>query len=147
MPANFITRLSGALVFCCAPVLACPSVTQKAAEYLAASKRVHALPEVEAWQQYIAAHPPARAALDITPTVQQVKVGGQCYTPVTLYSDEETHFHRWKTFLVGPGTSNILVENEEGIPVPLSTMRSNPSIEGTASSGLRPPPAAPHVKR
>ncbi len=25
--------------------------------------------------------------------------------------------------------------------------RSNPSIEGTASSGLRPPPAAPHVKR
>ena len=26
-------------------------------------------------------------------------------------------------------------------------MRSNPSIEVTASSGLRPPPAAPHVKR
>jgi hypothetical protein len=25
--------------------------------------------------------------------------------------------------------------------------RPNPSIEGTASSGLRPPPAAPHVKR
>ncbi len=28
-----------------------------------------------------------------------------------------------------------------------STERSNPSIERTASGGLRPPPAAAHVKR
>ena len=29
----------------------------------------------------------------------------------------------------------------------VSEQRANPSIEGTASGGLRPPPAAPHVKR
>src|SRR5436190_15791261 len=28
-----------------------------------------------------------------------------------------------------------------------SHARPNPSVEGTSSSGLRPPPAAPHVKR
>jgi hypothetical protein len=32
-------------------------------------------------------------------------------------------------------------------PMPRRTPTPNPSIEGTASSGLRPPPAAPHVKR
>jgi hypothetical protein len=40
----------------------------------------------------------------------------------------------------------LTARRTKGAPWSLPTA-PNPSIEGTASSGLRPPPAAPHVKR
>lgn len=40
-----------------------------------------------------------------------------------------------------------IVEGDESILIQLDDARPNPSIEGTSSSKLRLPPAAPHVKR
>jgi hypothetical protein len=114
MPAKAIALLFGTLACWSAQALACSSVDQKSMVYRKAVKKVQALPEFKAWQQYIEAHPPARIALDIQPAVQQVRIEGECYTPVTLYSDEETHFHRWNTFFVGSRTNKVLIENAEG---------------------------------
>ena len=50
---------------------------------------------------------------------------------------------------VGTGAlvAQAAVHVEIGARSVLSHARPNPSVEGTSSSGLRPPPAAPHVKR
>ena len=45
------------------------------------------------------------------------------------------------------GTTSPLYRISWGSVAALCGATANPSIEGTASSGLRPPPAAPHVKR
>jgi hypothetical protein len=77
----------------------CSERAEGSPSYEAAVREIQRLPEVRAWQRYVAERPPAKVAL--LPVVdKQYLIQGRCYWSVTLYSDEGTHFHRWNTFYV-----------------------------------------------
>lgn len=102
---------------------ACGTVPVVSRPYDEAWRQVKRLPEFKSWQAYVARHPPARIVFGLGHTVQQLEVGKECFTPVTIYSDEGTHFHRWNTFLVGARSKRLLVMNLEGDPVSLREWR------------------------
>jgi hypothetical protein len=107
----------------------CPDVSRTSPTYRSAVRRVVALAEVKAWENYVAAHPPARVAFDVEQAARQVLVGRECYVVVTLYSDEVTHLHRWNTFNVGSRSGRILVKDLENVPTPLAAWRSKSGLK------------------
>ena len=108
----------------------CDLKAEGSAGYKTAVSRVTALPEFINWSNTISSKSGANAAF-IPAVDKQTKLKNRCYWSVTVYSNEGSHYHRWNTFLISVTGRVILVENIEGEPVPLQTLRSNKLFEPT----------------
>jgi hypothetical protein len=131
---------------------ACPPVTLESPQYAKATRIVQQLPEFKEWQRYVAEHPPSKIILGVESFVKSVPIEGRCFVSVSIYSDEETHLHRWNTFYVSLQSRRILVQDLEGEAVSLRAWRrSNRSIDTDAqrrsAAPLHSPPVAGHLQR
>lgn len=94
--------------------------------YWAAMDRVVKLPEYQAFLKVVK---PGVKVIFGQHVDTQARFFRKCYWTVTVYSDESTHWNRWKTFYVPTEGGQVLVSDSQGKPIPL---RSNSTAETDA---------------
>lgn len=121
--------------------VACPAmaIDVHSKLYQKALAQITELPEYKSWALTISKTEGVHVAFDPNPPEEQVLILRRCYIPITLYSDEGTHLHRWNTFYVSVKHNQVLVEDNSGEdPITLSAWRrSNIPVERDASRRSR----------
>ena len=110
---------------------ACGAQSVKSPAHELAVKRIEALTEYKSWRSLVSAtsnvRPTRLAASD-----QLVRVGSRCLWSIAIYEDHGSHLYRWQTFLVSQDGKVILVEDLQGIAVPISEWRASQRLTRNA---------------
>ena len=90
---------------------------QSSESYKNAVQRLQALPAVMDWQDQVTES--GSTAKFLPPADWQIEMDGRCYWSIGLYSDEGTHFHLWRNYLVS-ADGVVLEEVDDDEPLAMN---------------------------